>query len=119
MDAFIDTLTAFERIHSWWSDETFLKTDNTTLKNFLHDTLYESPYIEELSTNGAAESIETLVEKLKNESPKMLLATLVNLLDYLYARDTDGVPFSKELVEWYRAKGWQFPPFSHEAIASQ
>jgi hypothetical protein len=114
MDAFIDTLAAFERIHSWWSDETFLKTDNTTLKNFVRDTLHESPYIEELATSGTAESMDALVERLKEDSPKMLLATLVNFLDYLYARDTDRVPFSKELVTWYRVKGWKFPPFSYE-----
>ena len=114
MDAFIDTLAAFERIHSWWSDETFLKADNMTLKNFVHDTLYDSPYIEELATSGTAESIENLTERLKEESPKMFLATLINFLDYLYARDTDKVAFSKELVAWYRGRGWQFPPFSHE-----
>lgn len=115
MEEFVDTLVSFERIHSWWSDETFLKVDNTTLKNFVHDTLYDSPYIEELATNGSVESIEKLKERLKDKSPKMLFSVLINFLDYLHVRDTDRIPLSKDLVTWYRDQGWKFPAFSHEA----
>lgn len=50
METFIDALAAFETIHSWWSDETFMKPDNTTMRNFLHDTIREHTWCEGLAT---------------------------------------------------------------------
>ena len=45
MEAFVQVLVSFERIHGWWSDETFTKLDNQTLRNFVRDTIRETPYI--------------------------------------------------------------------------
>ncbi len=114
MEAFVQVLVSFERIHSWWSDETFTKLDNKTLRNFLQDTLLECPYIDDLLANGTTAEMDQFKIQLLEKCPKMIQATLMNLLDYLYTFDTAGKPFSKDLVTWYRSQGWQFPNFSHE-----
>ncbi len=111
----MQVLVSFERIHGWWSDETFTKLDNQTLRNFVRDTIRETPYIESLVTTGTTADMEQLKSLLLETCPKMAQATLMNLLDYLYAFDMAGNPFSKELVAWYRTQGWQFPKFSHES----
>ena len=117
MDTFVEAIASFEKIHSWWSDETFLKADNATLKKFVQNMIHISEYTSELAVTGTAESMEELVTILKMECPKMVMVTLMNFLDYLFSFDIDGKPYSKELVAWYRGQGWQFPPFSHEEEA--
>jgi hypothetical protein len=114
MEAFIDTLAAFERIHSWWSDKTFINPQNTTLRNFVQDTIRESSYIQELVTNGTTTEMDQFKAQLLEKCPKMIQAILMNLLDYLYTFDMAGKPFATDLVTWYRSQGWQFPNFSHE-----
>ncbi len=117
MDAFVEEITSFEKIHSWWSDETFMKADNKTIRTFLCDTIRQNAWVEGLATKGTSADMDQLKEKLLAQCPKMAQATLMNLLDYLYTFDTAGKPFSEELVSWYRTQGWQFPPFSHEVAA--
>lgn len=118
MEAFVQVLVSFERIHGWWSDKTFINPQNMTLRNFVLDTIHESPYIESLVTIGTTADMDQLKSLLLETCPKMAQATFMNLLDYLYAFDMAGNPFSKELVVWYRSQGWQFPNFSHEAAAN-
>lgn len=114
MEAFIDALTAFERIHSWWSDETFQKLDNQTMRNFLQDTIGEHSWCHDLASSGTAEQMDQFKAQLLDRCPKMTQSALMNFLDYVYTFDTTGTPFSTQIVAWYRAQGWQFPPFSHE-----
>ena len=92
MEAFVDTLAAFERIHSWWSDKTFINPQNMTLRNFVQDTIRESSYIHELVANGTTTEMDQLKSLLLETCPKMAQATLMNLLDYLYTVDTAGNP---------------------------
>ena len=114
METFVEAIASFEKIHSWWSDETFLKADNATLKKFVQNMIYINEYTTDLAVTGTTESMEQLIATLNEQSPKMIVATLMNFLDYLFTFDTDGKLYSKEIVAWYRAQGWQFPPFSHE-----
>jgi hypothetical protein len=118
MEAFIQDLHTFEAEHSWWSPETFLRLENQSLKDITRKAFEEhADLIQRLTDEGTVEDMVVLETHLQEKAPKMIIVTLACFLDILYKQATDySKPISKDIVAWYRQKGWQFPEFPHEVF---
>lgn len=115
MESFFQDLRAFEAEHSWWSSETFMKLDNSTLQMFTKRLFQKhAVVIQPLIQEGIAEEMDTFQTMLQQRSPKMIVAILARFLDQLHNAVETDKNISHPVVAWYRQKGWQFPEFPHE-----
>lgn len=114
MESFLQDLSAFERIHQWWSPQTFQLLSNKTLAEFTRAKLAELPTLGPLLQTGTLEEFEAFIAAILEAAPKMITSVLACCLDRLYGIDCAQQPVSKPIVAWYRREGWSFPEFCHE-----
>ena len=114
MESFVQDLASFERIHQWWSPQTFQLLTNKTLTEFSRAKLAELPTLGPLLQTGTLEEFEAFIAAILEAAPKMITVVLACCLDRLHTIDCAQQPVSAAIVAWYRQEGWNFPQFRHE-----
>jgi len=114
MEALLVSLKAIEVEYRWWSPEIFLRLENETLKRKVKEALTNQKYITQLAAYGTTKDIEDFAFALHEQTPMMIVSVLACFLDTMFLQETLNLPISKEIVEWYRKEGWQFPKFTCE-----
>lgn len=118
MDAVIETLNAFVKNHIFWAPERFQEIHDEDLRKAVRAAFREpSNFVPNLLQTGSKEDMETFSETVKEKVYPMYLATMAGFLEMLYSQEVRQLPYSTDLVRWFREKGWQFPQFRFENIA--
>jgi hypothetical protein len=115
MDAILNSLQAFQDKKMDWAPEKFQDIQHTELRDAVRSVFRKpSEYIVNLLQKGTVEDMNTLDANLIERACFMKTAALAGFLDLMYKQDEQGTPISKEVLQWYRQKGWKFPKFQCE-----
>ena len=115
MDAVIESLISFLKNHIIWEPDRFSNIHNDEMRKAVRAAFREpSNFIPNLLQNGSMEDMETFSKAVKEKAYPMYLATFAGFLEMLYSQEERQLPYSKELVVWFRENGWQFPKFEFE-----
>jgi hypothetical protein len=114
MEALMACLKTIEIEHRWWSPEIFLRLENETLKRKVKETLSNHAYIARLAAYGTTKDIQDFTFTLHEKTPLLIISVLACFLDTMFSQESMHLPISREIVEWYRKEGWQFPKFKCE-----
>jgi hypothetical protein len=118
MDAVIETLNAFVTNHIFWAPEQFQEIYDEDIRKAVRAAFREpSNFIPNLLQTGSNEDIDVFSEAVKEKALPMYMATMAGFLEMLYSQEVRQLPYSKDLVCWFREKGWQFPQFGFETTA--
>jgi hypothetical protein len=118
MEVLLNNLKIIEVEHRWWSPEIFLRLENETLKRKVKELLTDNKYILTLAAYGTTKEIQDFAASLHEQTPLMIVSVLACFLDAMFLQETMNLPISREIVEWYRKEGWQFPKFQCETTGS-
>jgi hypothetical protein len=115
MEAFCADLEKFQKDHSWWKIEKFYSLSNTKLKKEVESIFMKNDiYMDNFFRTATGETINELMTQVRSKASLMFLSVFASILDQLYKREETGYDFSKEIVEWFREQGWEFPQFQYE-----
>jgi hypothetical protein len=118
MDAVIETLNAFVTNHIFWAPERYQEIHDEDLRKAVRAAFREpSNFVPNLLQTGSKEDMEAFSETVKAKAGPMYMTTLAGFLEMLYSQEVRQLPYSKDLVVWFREKGWQFPQFGFETTA--
>jgi hypothetical protein len=118
MDAVIETLNAFVTNHIFWAPEQFQEIYDEDIRKAVRAAFREpSNFIPNLLQSGSKDDIDAFSEAVKTKALPMYASTMAGFLEMLYSQEVRQLPYSKDLVLWFREKGWQFPKFAFETIA--
>jgi hypothetical protein len=118
MDAVLETLNAFLKRHIFWAPERFQELEDDDVRKTVRAAFREpSGFIPNLLQTGTIEDMETFSETVKTKAPLLYVATMAGFLEMLYSQEVRELPYSKDLVVWFREKGWKFPQFKFETVA--
>jgi hypothetical protein len=116
MDSLCSRLKQFQTKNEAWNLYDFYDIQNNELKySVINIIKAEAALLEPLLENGTESDIDELYTLIELEAHHMAMITFSCLLEQLFLREELGKPFSKEMVVWYRQKGWKFPNFQFEA----
>ena len=115
MDKVVEQLAEFEKNHHSWEDKKFLNIQTKEAKEAVEE-IYRTneAYINELAAKGTDMELVAFVNKVKKQSPRMILFVLSCFLDLIHKREEASQDISREIVKWYRYEGWKFPLFDYE-----
>lgn len=116
MEDFILFVEGYQQTHSWWSTATFLNMGNQTLRKYVRELIETHTYTQALATVGTTEHMDELLQQLETRAPLMGQSVLSNLLDFMFHLEQRNRHVSSEVIQWFRAKGWDFPAFQAEKI---
>jgi hypothetical protein len=116
MEDFILFVEGYQQTHSWWSTATFLNMGNQTLRRYVRELIETHTYTQALATVGTKEHMDELSHQLETRAPLMGQSVFTNLLDFMFRLEQANRLVSKEVLQWYRARGWNFPAFQSEKI---
>jgi hypothetical protein len=120
MQTILDTLKAFQDENIWWAPEQFQDIQDTRIRDGVRKAFHKpSEYLSNLTTRGTVEDMNAFEAALTDHVYLMKIAALAGLLDLLYKLDQNQTDVSRGLVQWYRQKGWKFPPFRFEQVQDQ
>lgn len=117
---FFSTLGRFEKEHTWWSDSTYRKMDNTSAQQAIRQAMGKySDQFRWFACTATKDDMHTFSRLLRANCPRLSMLTLAQFLDYLHTQEALQEEVSKDIVLWYREQLWQFPQFAFEKIESQ
>jgi hypothetical protein len=115
MDSLCSRLKQFQTENESWNVYDFYDIQNKELKNSVLNIIKaEKELIDPLLKNGDETAVNNLYEMIQLDAHHMAMITFSCLLEQLFLREELGKKFSKEMVLWYRKKGWKFPEFYFE-----
>lgn len=115
MEAFCADLEKFQNDHSWWKIEKFYSLSNTKLKKEVESMFMKHDiFMDNFFRTATRETVNELMALVRSKSSHMFLSVFACILDQLYKREETGYGFSKEIVNWFREQGWEFPQFQYE-----
>jgi hypothetical protein len=115
MQTIVDSLKAFQDKNIMWAPEQFLDIQDTRIRDCVRSAFRKpSEYLSNLTTRGTVEDMNAFEAALDDNAFLMKTAALAGFLDILYTLDQKQTLVSRELIQWYRQKGWNFPPFGFE-----
>jgi hypothetical protein len=115
MDAVIETLNAFTSNHIFWAPEQFQEIHDDEIRKVVRAAFRDpSNFIPNLLQTGSNADMEAFSEAVKAKASLMYLATMAGFLEMLYSQEQRELPYSQDLVGWFREKGWKFPQFRFE-----
>ncbi len=119
MEDFILFVEGYQQTHSWWSTATFLNMGNETLRRYVRELVSTHTYTQALATVGTKEHMDELSQQLETRAPLMGQSVFSNLLDFMFRLEQGDRLVSKDVLQWYRARGWGFPAFRAEKIENE
>ncbi len=118
MESVIETLNAFTSNHIFWAPERFQELDDDEIRKTVRAAFRDpSNFIPNLLQTGSKDDMEAFSEAVKAKAPLMYLVTMAGFLEMLYSQEQRELPYSQDLVGWFREKGWKFPQFKFEAVS--
>lgn len=115
MEDLCSRLSKFQNDNQCWNFYDFYDIQNKDLKHSVLNIIKaEYLFIDNLLEKGSYSDVEILFETIKKTATHMATITFSCLLEQLFLREEMDIPFSREMVSWYRKNGWKFPDFLFE-----
>jgi hypothetical protein len=115
MEGLCSRLSQFQKSHDTWNVYDFYDIQDKYLKNsILNIFKAENDYLYNLIRNATESDITALEESLKLSAPHMIHVVFACILEQLFICEETEKPFSKDIIVYFRKKGWKFPEFTFE-----
>jgi hypothetical protein len=115
MEDLCSRLSKFQNENQEWDFYNFYDIQNKELKHSVINIIKaESGFLEPLLEKGTYSEVDMLHTTIKERATHMATITFSCLLEQLFLREEMNIPFSIEMVSWYRKNGWKFPDFHFE-----
>lgn len=117
MEDLCSRLSKFQNDNQSWNFYDFYDIQNKDLKHSVLNIIKaEFKFIDNLLEKGSYSDVDQLYATIKKTAAHMGTITFSCLLEQLFLREEMNIPFSKEMVSWYRSNGWNFPEFVFEKL---
>jgi hypothetical protein len=115
MEGLCSRLSQFQKSHDTWNVYDFYDIQDKYLKSsILNIFKAEKDYIQHFTESATESEIDSLEENLKLSAPHMIHVVFACILEQLFICEETEKPFSKDVIVYFRKKGWKFPEFTFE-----